>query len=206
MQGRWNNSAPYYRCRYPAEYALVVDIEHPKIVYVRQDEIMPTLDRRLTELFDSANLEETCVLLASANDEPQAAASRAEKAAAARLEQCDKRLDQYRKALDSGADPTVVTKWIADAQAERAAAERVLAAQESIRPLTPAGIRQMVAAVEDKAQMLAEADPATKATLYANRGITRTYEHDRGMVSVEVQPSPVLTNVSEGGLAAWTAS
>jgi hypothetical protein len=32
----------------------------------------------------------------------------------------------------------------------------------------------MVDVVEDKVQMLAEADPSTKAALYASRGITLT--------------------------------
>jgi len=60
----------------------------------------------------------------------------------------------------------------------------------------------MIEAVEDKVQMLAKADPTTKAALYASLGITLTYEHDHRMVSVEVQPAHAVMNVSEGGLAA----
>jgi hypothetical protein len=29
MQSHWVNDAPYYRCRFPAEYALATKIEHP---------------------------------------------------------------------------------------------------------------------------------------------------------------------------------
>lgn len=29
MQGHWANNAPYYRCRFPAEYALANKVEHP---------------------------------------------------------------------------------------------------------------------------------------------------------------------------------
>jgi site-specific DNA recombinase len=29
MQGHWANNAPYYRCRFPAEYALANRVEHP---------------------------------------------------------------------------------------------------------------------------------------------------------------------------------
>ena len=43
----------------------------------------------------------------------------------AKLARCDRRLGQYRHALDEGADPAVVTKWIDDVQTERASAERV---------------------------------------------------------------------------------
>jgi hypothetical protein len=60
----------------------------------------------------------------------------------------------------------------------------------------------MVEAVEGKVQMLADADPTTKAYLYATLGITLTYQHDRRVVTAEARPaSHVLTSVSEGGLA-----
>jgi site-specific DNA recombinase len=48
MQAQWSNSAPYYRCRYPAEYALTNDVDHPKTIYVRQDEIVRALARSRT--------------------------------------------------------------------------------------------------------------------------------------------------------------
>jgi len=37
MQGQWVNQAPYYRCRFPAEYALANKISHPRNVYLRED-------------------------------------------------------------------------------------------------------------------------------------------------------------------------
>lgn len=37
MQGHWINSAPYYRCRFPAEYALANKLDHPRNVYLRED-------------------------------------------------------------------------------------------------------------------------------------------------------------------------
>jgi site-specific DNA recombinase len=37
MQWHWINAAPYYRCRFPAEYALASKISHPRNVYLRQD-------------------------------------------------------------------------------------------------------------------------------------------------------------------------
>jgi hypothetical protein len=55
-----------YRCRYPTEYALVNEIDHPRNVYVLQDPIVSALDAWLAELFDSEHLEETCVRLAEA--------------------------------------------------------------------------------------------------------------------------------------------
>ena len=43
-----------------------------------------------------------------------------------RLNEVDQQLRRYRQALDAGADPKVVAGWIADAQARRAEAERLL--------------------------------------------------------------------------------
>jgi site-specific DNA recombinase len=33
MQSHWVNDAPYYRCRFPAEYALANRVQHPVNVY-----------------------------------------------------------------------------------------------------------------------------------------------------------------------------
>jgi site-specific DNA recombinase len=35
MQGQYSNHAPYYRCRYPREYALASHVRHPGNVYLR---------------------------------------------------------------------------------------------------------------------------------------------------------------------------
>ncbi|MGW4370476.1 recombinase family protein, partial [Nocardia takedensis] len=39
MQGNWNHERPHYRCRYPSEYALANDLDHPKSGYVREDQL-----------------------------------------------------------------------------------------------------------------------------------------------------------------------
>lgn len=44
MQGNLNHGEAYYRCRFPAEYALANRIEHHRTVYVREAEIVPRLD------------------------------------------------------------------------------------------------------------------------------------------------------------------
>lgn len=43
MQGTWNNSAPYYRCRFPREYARANSIDHPANVYIREDRLLGPL-------------------------------------------------------------------------------------------------------------------------------------------------------------------
>jgi site-specific DNA recombinase len=110
-----------------------------------------------------------------------------------------RKLDQYRKALDSGADPAVAAKWISDVQLERSAAERVLAAQRAAQPITPDEIRAMIDAAEDKVRMLTDADPSTEAALYASFGLTLTYEHEHRVVRVEALPTALGTNERVGG-------
>ena len=64
MQGSWNHEQAYYRCRYPTEYALPRGTQHPKIVYVREAQIVPPLDDWIAGIFEPDRLEETCRALA----------------------------------------------------------------------------------------------------------------------------------------------
>ena len=58
----------------------------------------------------------------------------------------------------------------------------------------------MIDAVGNTVLMLAEADPTTKAELYASLGITLTYDHDRRAVTAEAQPlSHVRKNTCRRG-------
>jgi site-specific DNA recombinase len=41
MQGQYSNQAPYYRCRYPREYALASHVRHPGNVYLREADVLP---------------------------------------------------------------------------------------------------------------------------------------------------------------------
>ncbi|MBP0455076.1 MULTISPECIES: recombinase family protein [unclassified Kitasatospora] len=43
MQGTWNNGEPYYRCRFPAEYASASQIDHPRNVYLREQTVLEPL-------------------------------------------------------------------------------------------------------------------------------------------------------------------
>lgn len=51
MQGTWNHGRAHYRCSYPAEYALGGNIDHPKAVYLREDQAAPELDRWIAWVF-----------------------------------------------------------------------------------------------------------------------------------------------------------
>lgn len=48
MQGTWNNDEPYYRCRFPGEYASANGIAHPRNVYLRESRLTGPLHAWLT--------------------------------------------------------------------------------------------------------------------------------------------------------------
>ena len=52
MQGHWANAAPYYRCRFPSEYALANKRRPPAERHLRQDALLAPLDDWLASKFD----------------------------------------------------------------------------------------------------------------------------------------------------------
>jgi len=55
IQGQWINAAPYYRCRFPAEYALANKVSHPRNVYPRQDAFDHRVNQWLATVFAPAH-------------------------------------------------------------------------------------------------------------------------------------------------------
>jgi len=115
------------------------------------------------------------------------------------VSECDRRLNQYRQLLDEGTDPKVVARWFAEVQTDRSDCERVLEVLRPQQVLTADDVGQMVADVEDKVRMLAEADPAAKMALYAALGVRLTYDHQRKTMLVESQPSSWALDRVGGG-------
>lgn len=65
MQGHWANAAPYYRCRFPSEYALANRVSHPLNVTLRQDALLDPLDTWLAAKFAPRYLPATIDELAA---------------------------------------------------------------------------------------------------------------------------------------------
>ncbi|MGB2566931.1 hypothetical protein ACPFP2_00535 [Micromonospora citrea] len=91
------------------------------------------------------------------------------------LATCATQLDRYRAALDSGADPTIVSRWIADVQAEQVTAEATLRRLTGRRTMSPDEIQQVVEALGNITAVLRDANPADKALIYRELGLTLTY-------------------------------
>lgn len=186
MQGSHAHGHARYRCRFPQEYALAVDTDHPRQLYLREDRVVPPLDNWLTRLFDPERIVETCAAFASsqADGEPPEV-----DAARRKLLDCDLRLGRYRAALDSGADAATVAAWIRDVQAERLAAERVLQTRRvSASELTADDVAALIERVGNVVSVLGAAPVPTKAQLYASLGLTLTFEPSRDQILVEARP------------------
>ena len=61
-------SAPYYRCRFPAEYALANRVEHPLNVCLREDAILAEVDGWLAREFAPHRLRQTIADLAAVQE------------------------------------------------------------------------------------------------------------------------------------------
>ncbi len=204
MQGEWNNGMPYYRCRFPQEYALANRVAHPRNVYLREGAIAPELEKWLGRLFTPWNIDRTVDLLAQRYEVPMATDH--ERASLERqLAETDRKLDQYRAALDAGADPVVVAGWMKEEQSRKAGFQRrldrlpVAQTRTFDRDALAAALREL----GDKVKVLRNADPARKAKIYADIGIELLFDPSKQEVLVSAkrnQDSIGYESVSEGGL------
>lgn len=81
----------------------------------------------------------------------------------------------------------VAAAWIADTQRERKTLERQLGTAVGGEGLSSEQVKALVASLRDIVQVLADAEPADKAELYAQLGISLAYDPD-GTVTVESHP------------------
>ncbi|WP_328372590.1 recombinase family protein [Micromonospora zamorensis] len=189
MQGQYNHGDAYYRCRFPQEYALANQVEHPSNVYLREDALTDPIDTWLAAAFAPHHIESTITAMTEAQplDHPPAAGT----AAQTIITECDAKLERYRAALDAGADPAVVTGWIAQTQAERARAEASLRANTDTAPrrMSRAEITTLVNALGDITAVLRDADPADKAEVYRQLGLRLNYQPETQTVRAAIDLS-----------------
>jgi site-specific DNA recombinase len=174
MTCNWNNDQAYCRCRFPSEYALANRVDHPKTVYLGEADIINHLDTWLGQAFDPGNLDATLTQprqAAVGNDHTSAWSE----AVRARIAVLDQKTAQYRASLDAGGDPAVIGPWMAETQAQRVVAQAEIRSSAGQRRMTPGDIAAIVAALGDLVGIIRDADPADKADLYTQLGLTMTY-------------------------------
>jgi regulator of protease activity HflC (stomatin/prohibitin superfamily) len=157
-------------------------------VYLREADLVAKLDGWLNRLVGPANIEATCRALANAHLDPTGDAQL--HAARQNLAECQRKLARYRAALEAGGDPAVVNQWIAEITQQRAAAEHKLRELRTAhqQDLDPAQVRALLEEVGDLAAALASADPAQRAQLYQELGISGLYQPASRMVMVTANP------------------
>ena len=154
------------------------------------------------EVFGKCSLEQTITAMTDA--QPMDQPSPITAAAHVTIAECDAKLGRYRTALDAGAEPAVVTGWIAQTQAERARAEADLHATQSTGPrrMSRTEIANLVQALGDIVTVLRDADPADKAEVYRQLGLRLTYQPETQTVRAAVDLSAhrgVMVCVRGGG-------
>lgn len=115
MQGNWNHGKAHYRCRFPNEYAIGNELDHPLAVYVREDAILDPLDAWLAEVFSPGRVDDSLTMLESAQPDIALAQEDARRV----LADCERKLTRHRAALEAGADPALVAAWSREVQRER---------------------------------------------------------------------------------------
>ncbi|MGG2459728.1 recombinase family protein [Streptomyces sp. RGM 3693] len=190
IQGTFNHGHPHYRCRYPSEYAKSGAFNHPLSVYVREALILTHLDAWITRAFAPGQLKATLEAMRqsqrAANTPPPDHAS-----ARRTIAECDRRLTQYRAALDAGASLATVATWITQTELTKTTAQQELAAAQTSQPviLTNEQIDHMIKDLGDLTDRLLAATPDRKAPLYDAFGLALKYNAKKRVVTVESQPA-----------------
>jgi hypothetical protein len=118
MQGQWVRDRPYYRCRFPFEYAQANTLTHPRNVYVCEDELVAPLDAWLLDCLAPHRVTEAVELMyASQPDQLPPLPDRAQQI----IEECDRKIANYRALLDAGR--CAPRRWL-DRRGERQASRR----------------------------------------------------------------------------------
>ena len=203
MSAQINNDQVYYRCRFPAEYALANRVDHPKTVYIKEADVLGRVDDWLAELFATEAIDATVTQLAEQAGQLEDPAAQARAAAAlARVADYDGQLARYRASLDAGGDPVVIGPWITEIQAKKVAAQVEIRTATGRRQMSRDEIEAVVTALGGLARMVQEADPKDKADIYAKLRLTLTYEPQERLVKAIIKPGLDMPKgfVSEGGL------
>jgi site-specific DNA recombinase len=145
------------------------------------------IDTWLAQVFAPPRLTDTLHRLADASTDDHTQDLESE-AARRSLPECNQRLARYRAALEAGTDPTLIARWTAEVNAQRAMAEHRLLQATGTTRMTPTEIHNLVAAIGNLVAVLRTADPADKAAVYRHLGLKLTYKQEAHIVQVHAQP------------------
>lgn len=184
MQGNQLRGKLHYRCVMKSDYP---GADHPRSLSVREEDLLPTIDDWLNQLFDPIEIERTCQTLHQSQAAPDATAEELE--ARRTIKECDTELANYREALRT-APSAAVAGWIAETEERRKAAELRLARISTGRGMSPAEIRSVVEQMQGIVRILQTADTADRRRIYEAARLTVIYDHERRRAKLQTAPYP----------------
>ncbi|HEX7133310.1 MAG TPA: zinc ribbon domain-containing protein [Iamia sp.] len=191
MVGTTAHQTIRYRCLASQTRALPAYLaDHPKSLYVREDQVVAALDRWLPSLADPdflAASQDT-----GTDDDQRASLQR-------RIDDIDQATRNLLRAIEQGTDPTVVQPRIAELRDDRVALVSDLSTIEAPDGrLTSDDIAALLDELGGMETVLAEAEPRDKAAIYASLGLRLTYQPDKRVVVATADLDRVLSRVGGG--------
>jgi site-specific DNA recombinase len=198
MTGNPNHGRNYYRCQASRDYVHQHGIDHPPVLYLREDAIADPVDVFLHQELAGSSLPANLRTLAQAQHRAVAeeAGITDQEQLKLTLAECDAKLAQYRAALDAGGDPTVIVGWISETTAVRTATQaRRNAKQTAVERMSEGQISMIIDSLGGLLQLLRQADPRDKAEIYSRLGLQLTYHPGSETLIAEVV-SPAIAGVN----------
>lgn len=187
MQAEGIRNGVYYRCiartLTPGSAALV---DHPKTVNLREDHVVPALNKWLGTRFSRDNVDDTEAELIGSQDATVETGKH--ESAKQRLADAETRLKRHTAAIAAGVDPAALVEAINDAQADREAARAELAAAPAEPTISEAEVRALVDKLGDVGTKIETARPERLPEIYAEMGLELRFEQKERAVYVTARP------------------
>lgn len=180
-----------YRCEVRRSRALPPELaDHPRTIYVNEQDILAKLDPWIASLADPAWLAE------SQSTDPVAAAKRA--GLLSQLSDLDRRINNLLDAVETGHDARPLVDQLTKRTAERDALKARLAATTGPTQLSAPQIDAIIRSLGGMAQVLERARPEERAAVYKALQIRLQYDDRRRQVRVTADLSRVAAGVGGG--------
>lgn len=145
------------------------------------------MDEWLAREFAPHRLSQTIRDLAAAQRAGTVTRAGEDEEAARKVAECDRKLAQYRAALDAGASPATVAAWIAETEAEKARHQLAARPAPARTRMSEAEIKAVVDKLADIALVLRDADPDDKAEIFRQLGLKLTFHPGRQLVEAQIE-------------------
>jgi site-specific DNA recombinase len=199
LQGELRRGKRYYRCPTTGS-ARTQTGGHPVSVYLREDVVVPPLDKWLSEALSQEAAERTAHELASSRHSAELAAR--ETAAKRGLADADRKIARLEQALEDGLPLSTFVRLARRHEIARDAAKAELARIKNHQPegLTPEEFKAALEHARGLATALAGATDTQRHQLYEALGLEINYDPGERLVHASITPTrPVGVNRGVGG-------